>query len=275
VNAARAVATIAVALACAAASGARDAATGALSGEQILARAKATFRGHARPPFVVYTLQRRDYHSRMIDLENSYTLKIWCRAADRSALTRKVWNGQPYGAMQHITVAFDELVDPGPPTADIFERALFAKGTPAPEATPLPTTLPTIGGVSISKDYDYRVTRELREGELWHLGLEAIRDPYRNRIDDLWIDMSSFAIRRMRVRDHLYLGMTGQSIDDEFDVRFTERDGLPLLASILGRTAWGQYETEYTYKDVSFPETLPDWYFDPPSYGKHKSEAPT
>jgi hypothetical protein len=267
-----ALATAAVALACGGAAAAPDRVP--QTPEQILGRAKAVFRGHARPPYVVYTIVRRDFHALMPDLENSYTLKIWCRASDRSALTRKLWNGEPYGGMQNITVAFDEYVDPGPPTADIFERALFAKATPVPEATPLPTALPTIGGVVITKDYDYRVKRASRDGASWHLELEPIRDPYRNRIDDLWVDAASYEIRRARVRDHLYLGMTGQSIDDEFDVNFALRDGLPMIASIHGATTWGQYESDYVYKDVSFPDSLPDWYFDPPSYGKHKAEAP-
>jgi hypothetical protein len=273
VNLARALVTAAVALACAGAAAAPDD-RAPQTPEQILGRAKAVFRAHARPPYVVYTVVRRDFHSQMPDLENSYTLKIWCRASDRSALTRKVWNGEPYGAMQNVTVAFDEYVDPGPPTADIFERALFAKATPTPEPSPLATGLLTIGGVVITKDYDYRVTRATRERDLWHLELEPIRDPYRNRIDDLWVDAASYEIRRARLRDHLYLGMTGQSIDDEFDVTFAMRDGLPMIASIHGRTKWDQYESEYTYKDVSFPQSLPDWYFDPPSYGKHKAEAP-
>jgi hypothetical protein len=272
VNVARAIVAAAVAFACAGAAAAPDRAP--QTPEQILGRAKAVFRAHARPPYVVYTLVRRDFHSHMPNLEDSYTLKIWCRASDRSALTRKVWNGEPYGAMQNVTVAFDGYVDPGPPTADIFERALFAKATPAPEPSPVGTGLLTIGGVVVTKEYDYRVTRATREAELWHLELEPIRDPYRNRIDDLWVDATSYEIVRARVRDHLYLGMTGQSLDDEFVITFAVRGGLPMIASIDGRTKWEQYETEYTYKDVSFPDALPDWYFDPPSYGKHKAEAP-
>jgi hypothetical protein len=121
-TAARAGAAILVALACVAA-GALGNDERPLTGEQILGRAKSTFRAHERPPYVVYTVVRRDMHDGEPDFENSYTLKIWCRTADRAALMRRVWNGGVYGGATFDTVAFDGYVDPGPPSADIFERA--------------------------------------------------------------------------------------------------------------------------------------------------------
>ncbi|MEO7039396.1 MAG: hypothetical protein ABI186_05125 [Candidatus Elarobacter sp.] len=271
----RVLATVVVAFACALFPCGATSATLDLtpsSAEALLARVKAVFRAHPRPPYVVYTLVRRDQHDGTPDFENSYSLKLWCRTSDRSALTRRLWNGKPYGGMDNITVAFDDVVDPGPPTADIFERALFAPSSPTPEPSPL--SLPTIGGTSVSKDFDYRVARANRDGDLFHLELEPKRDAARNRIDALWIDAATFEIRRMRSRDHLYLGLTGQSIEDEYDARFTQRDGLPMLATIHGQTAWGAFETDYTYTDVSFPATLPAWYFDPKTYGAHRADAP-
>jgi hypothetical protein len=280
-NAARVLAAVGVALACAAQSPAPEPLPATtpipvhLTGEQMLARAKRVFRAHVRPPFVEYTLIRRDRHNGYPDFDNSYSLRIWCRNSDRSALTRKAWNGVAYGSLQNITVAFDGLVDPGPPTADVFERALFAPRTPEP-ALPQPSEspLPLIGSVAVSTDYDYRVTGVHREGMLWHLSLVPKRDPDRNRVDDLWVDATTFELVRMRVRDHLYLEFTGQSLEDEFDARFTMRDGLPILQSIHGETKYEQFETDYTYKDVVFPPALPEWYFEPKTYGLHKNEAP-
>ena len=88
-SAARAFATIGVALACALPAAARADGTEP-TGAQILAQAKAVFRAPARPPFVAYTLVRRDTHAGVPDFENSYALKLWCRASDRSALARRV-----------------------------------------------------------------------------------------------------------------------------------------------------------------------------------------
>ncbi len=268
-SAARALAAVAVAFACCAESPAPE----ALTGEQILGLAKAAFRAHERPKYVVYTLVRRDTHDNVPDLENSYTLKVWCRTTDRSALSRFVWNGAAYGAMENIVVGFDGVVDPGPPTADVFERALYARATPSPAA--LGTELPTIGSVRVQADFDYRVRRLRRDGDAWHLALEPKRDPQRNRIDDLWVDAATFEIRRLRVRDHLFLGLSGPALDDEFDVAFVMREGLPLIASIRGETFGGEYRTNYAFAAISFPETLPPWYFEPNTYGAHHAEAPT
>jgi hypothetical protein len=266
---ARALATLGVACACVAQ------APAPLTGEQILARAKHVFRSHVRPPYVAYTIVRRDRHNEQPDFENSYTLKVWCRTADRSALARRAWKGKAYGSLQNIIVAFDGQVDPGPPTADLFERSLFAPQV-GPASTPQPdeSPLPVIGNVRVSTDYDYRVTSVRRDGPAWHLSLVPRRDPDRNRLDDLWVDATTFELQRARIRDHLYFAFSGQSIPDEFDARFKLRDGLPLLAEIHGETRYEQYVTDYTYEDISFPTSLPEWYFQPLQYGMHKVEAP-
>ncbi|HEX3464974.1 MAG TPA: hypothetical protein VHS78_13080 [Candidatus Elarobacter sp.] len=281
-RAARLLAAFGVAVACAAQSPAP------LTGDQVLARVKAVFRSYPRPPYVAYTLVRRDRHDGVPDFENSYTLKIWCRTADRSALARRAWHGKAYGDLQNITVMFDKEVDPGPPTADMFEKRLFG-ATHASTDTPVSSSandasaasnaaesaaLPEIGRVS-AHDGDYRAVRVAREGGLLHLWLVPKTDPDRNRLDELWVDAQTYDIRRATVRDHLYLGLTGQSLEDEFDVRFTPGPGgLPLIASIHGATKSDQFETDYTFTDVTFPEALPDWYFAPKQYGLHRADAP-
>jgi hypothetical protein len=281
---ARAVAAIAVACACTAQS---PAPSPPLTGDQIFTRVKAVFRSYPRPPYVAYTLVRRDWHNGAPDFENSYTLKLWCRTADRSALARRAWRGKAYGELQNITVMFDREVDPGPPTADMFEKRLFGAAgarrdepSPAPrvEASAVPgdesSPLPLIGRVG-ALDGDYRARRVAREGELLHLWLEPKSDRERNRLDEIWVDAASYDLRRALVRDHLYLGMGGASIDDEFDVRFTPGPGgLPLIASIRGETRYGQFETQYTFSDVTFPDALPEWYFVPKQYGVHRGDAP-
>jgi hypothetical protein len=283
-RAARVLAAVCVAFACAAQSPAPE----ALSGDQILARVKTVFRSYPRPPYVAYTLIRRDQHDGAPDFENSYTLKIWCRTADRSALARRAWRGKAFGEMQNLTVMFDREVDPGPPTADMFEKRLFgSSAAPSPHAASAaqvtaseaprpdaPAPLPEIGRVS-ALDGDYRAVRVARDGGLLHLWLVPKTDPDRNRLDELWVDAQTYDLRRALVRDHLYLGITGQSLEDEFDVRFTPGPrGLPLISTIHGRTKWDQFETDYTFTDVTFPDSLPDWYFAPKQYGVHRADAP-
>jgi hypothetical protein len=174
----------------------------------------------------------------------------------------------------------------------MFEKRLFrasgarldASPAPAPDAraagaaasAPLevPTALPEIGRVG-ARDGDYRVVRVARDGDLIHLWLEPKTDAERNRLDEMWVDARTYDLRRTRVRDHLYFGITGQSIEDDFDVRFTPGPaGLPLITSIHGETKYGQFETDYTFRDVTFPAELPAWYFEPKQYGAHRSDAP-
>jgi hypothetical protein len=114
-----------------------------------------------------------------------------------------------------------------------------------------------------------------RDGELIHLWLEPKSDAERNRLDEMWVDARTYDLRRTRVRDHLYFGITGQSIEEEFDVRFARGPGgLPLVTSIHGQTQYGQYETDYTFADITFPDALPEWYFVPKLYGAHRADAP-
>jgi hypothetical protein len=287
-TAARVLAAAAVALACAAQSPVPGA---PLTGDQILARAKAVFRAYPRPPYVAYTLVRRDTHNGVPDFENSYTLKLWCRTADRSALARRAWKGRAYGELDNVTVMFDKAVDPGPPTADMFEKRLFGAPGARLDATPAPspppgstgeiaeplapaTALPEIGRVG-ARDGDYRVERVAREGDLIHLWLQPRSDAERNRLDELWVDARTYDLRRALVRDHLYFALSAQSLEDEFDVRFRPGPGgLPLIATIHGRTKYDQFETDYTFTDVTFPDALPQWYFEPKQYGAHRADAP-
>jgi hypothetical protein len=282
-TAARALATLGVVSACVAQSPAPSSAP--LTGDQIFARVTSVFRSYARPPYVAYTLVRRDWHDGAPDFENSYTLKLWCRTSDRSALARRAWRGKAYGELQNITVMFDREVDPGPPTADMFEKRLFGaigprrdELVPAGEVTsPLPrdesSPLPQIGRVGALSG-DYRATRVARDGELLHLWLEPKNDRDRNRLDEIWVDAATYDLRRALVRDHLYT-WGGAAIDDEFDVRFTPGPGgLPVISTIRGQTRYGQFETQYTFTDITFPATLPDWYFAPKQYGLHRSDAP-
>jgi len=278
----RALAAVAVALACAAQAPADapwDAAVPP-TGEALLARIKAVYRAHPRPPFVAYTLVRRDTHDGAPDFADSYTLKVWCRTHDNAALARRAWRGAAHGDLQYLTVMFDRAVDPGPPTADVFERRSFAAMpvTPAahasaPPALP-PEPLPEIGRVT-SRDGDYRVLRTVRDGDLLHVWLVARTEPERNRLEELWVDATTFDLRRALVRDHLYFAFGATSLEDEFDVRFRPGPGnLPLIASIHGETPGATYETDYTFDGVTFPDALPDWYFTPKVYGLHRADAP-
>jgi hypothetical protein len=56
-------------------------------------------------------------------------------------------------------------------------------------------------------------------------------------------------------------------------------EGYPCVTSIHGVVGDGYsgdgQVVDYTFSDISFPQTLPDWYFDPKTYPQHDGDAPT
>jgi hypothetical protein len=248
----------------------------------ILARVKASLRARERPPYVVYTLVRRDALNRIPDPLNSYTLRIWCRTADNAALSRRTFGSRAVGAAAFITPAFDEPVDPGPPTADLLD--VIHQATPQPSATLAGTdTAPrVIGSVAVVIESAYHVTYAGTDGDDVHLGLEARRDPDRNRLTDLYVDRATDEIHRAVAHDHLYT--EGRSIPERFEIEFGTSSGVRVITAIHGQTDYAAlgvddageplHEVDYRFEDIAFPLDLPTWYFDPAQYGAHRDDYP-
>ncbi len=247
--------------------------------DAILARIKADARARTRPPYVVYTLVRRDSLDGVPDFVNSYTLRIWCRTRDNAALARRR-AGRGFEAPQYLVPAFDKPLDPGPPTADLLDVIRQTRGDPTP--APVAGALPVIGSVSVAVETHYAVTYAGTDHDDAHLRLEPRRDSDRNRLTDLYVDRSTYVLHRAVAHDHLYAGI--RAIPERFEIVFDVRDGVPVIASIHGQTDYAAlenraadeplHEVDYRFEDVSFPAELPDWYFDPAEYGAHRGEAP-
>jgi len=247
----------------------------------ILARARDVFHAHVRPPYVVYNLDRREWIDDHARDDLSYTLRVWYRSRDGAALNRLWYQARhrAVGDLYFIRPAFNQPVDPGPPTADIFEPA-----PPSPPSTPPPPDkLRTIGTVQVSGDLDYRATLAGTDHGSYHLKLQALRDPERNRLRELWVDVTSFEVQRARAVDRLFLEDGGVSVPDRMDITFESRNGLPLIHRIEAiadviptlATLIRREEGDYLFDDISFPEVLPDWYFEPKTYGQHFRESPS
>ena len=43
---------------------------------------------------------------------------------------------------------------------------------------------------------------------------------------------------------------------------------------MVADTDEGPEVSDYRFEDVSFPAVLPNWYFEPHTYGTHRSDAP-
>jgi hypothetical protein len=258
--------------------GAAPAADAPLSGEAILARVKAKFRAAVRPAFVSYTLSRADGINGRPYLADTGTQRVWCRTVDRAALSRAVHNGVTDGPLTFVRPAFNQSVDPGPPTADIFERNAFAS-VPVAE-TPAPADLQTLAVVSVRVETDYRVESVETDAGAYLLRLAPRRDPERNRLRTLWVDRYTFDLIRAIATDTLFAGDTQSP--ELFDMWFGKQDGVPVIRSIDMRSdeAPGiipqalRHRGRFRFEHIAFATSMPGWYFEQGLYAANARNAP-
>jgi hypothetical protein len=254
------------------------------SPQRLLGLIRLKFRSHRPPPpFEIYTIARKQNTDRGFpDYPNSYQERIWIRNLDRAALSRRILIVPAMGPPTFERPAFNEDYDPGPPTADLFEPAP-AKPHPISDVpTPEPTNAyQVIGRVVTVGEYDYNVTSVTPEGDQLHLVLEPIRDPERNRLRELWVNRDTLELTRIKSHDRLFVpgGPHGTDIYGViFDIKIAMLQGIPVVTDIHGIvgdnfTGDGQI-VDYTFRNISFPQTLPDWYFDARSYAQHQNDLP-
>jgi hypothetical protein len=261
------------------------------SPELLLYQIRRQFRSHRPPPaYITYTLIRKQtLDDGYPDLLNSYTYHIWCRTYDRAALGRRVYRGSSRGTLEFLRPSFNEPWDPGPPTADLFEAAPVHPHTnprtfiPTPE--PSASLPPVIATVTALGEFDYRVTRVANEGDLIHVSVMPRRDPDRNRLRELYVDRKTLELKEVIATDKLYEddGSTHHVYPMLFTVMLDWMHNMPIVTHIHGTPTYqadaeylGRDATvDYDFTDIEFPDSLPDWYFDPRSYSDHVADAPS
>jgi len=250
-------------------------------GDALLMHIRAVFRSHRPPPpYVTYTLVREQLTEQGYpDYVNSYTYHIWCRTSDRAALARKVFRDDARGPLEFLRPEFNQARDPGPPTADVFERAPLRPQPVDVVPTPEPSGIPaTIGSVTAYGELEYHVTAVNTEGDLLHLSLRPIRDPDRNRLREIYVDKTTYELKKLIATDKLFIEPGTEVHPQLFTITMGSLDGRPVIIAIHGVTtdaySGDGREIQYTFKDIRFPSSLPDWYFDAHTYAMHNAEAP-
>ncbi|GAC1502684.1 MAG: hypothetical protein NVS1B14_07590 [Vulcanimicrobiaceae bacterium] len=243
------------------------------SPEALLAKIRQVFRAHRPPPpFVTYTLTREQKTEQGYpDFVESYTYRVWCRTSDRAALGRRVYRDDYRGPLEFQRPAFNEPRDPGPPTADVFEPAPAhphpIEFVPTPE--PNATAVPLIGSVRSVGETQYRVTKVAHEGEQIHVSVTPIRDPERNRLRDIFVDAKTLELRKLVATDRLFIER-GPSYGAIFTITLGMLEGRPVVTDVHGEIGDGYVGdgqvVDFTFRDIAFPSTLPEWYFDPHAY---------
>jgi hypothetical protein len=264
-----------------------------ISPVRVLGIARRVFRSHRPPPpFEIYTMVRSQMTNYGYpDPVGSYTTKYWVRNSDRAALTRRMFRDDYEGDLVFQRPELNEATDPGPPTVDVFAPAPIRQHpnplsyVPTPE--PSGESQRTIASVVAIGESDYDVPTMTVEGNLLHLILKPRRDPERNVLRQIWIDKHSYELRKIIAHDRLFTDDQGV-----FPVTFTytlahlqgvlvitklhgvveprvEKDGTQTVYDGDGRTV------DFDFQDISFPSSLPGWYFDPRDYAQNKDSAPT
>lgn len=256
--------------------------------QQLLTEVRNVFRSHRPPPpFETYQIERKeDTQFGYPDYVESYKYNVWIRNVDRAALQRHVFRDDYRGPLEFNRPAFnearpgaEELEDPGPPTADLFEpapvhpRSVDFVPTPEPSYTPLRV----IATVKSSAHDDYTVTAVSTEGEMLHLSVIPYRNPDRNRLREIYVNKKTLELEKVVATDKLFV-----ENDKTYAVIFTidmqMLDGIPVVTHIHGkvdRAFVGDGEDlDYYFRSITFPKSLPDWYFDPHTYAAHSSNAP-
>ncbi len=246
------------------------------SPEAILQKIRAVFRSHRPPPpFVSYTIIRKnDSAAGFPDYANSYTEHVWVRSSDRAALSRRVYRDEDRGPLTFERPAFNEPRDPGPPTADLFERAPVKPHVGLNDyiPTPEPSAPENIATVRAVGETAYKVVAVAVEGPLIHLTVAPFRDVERNRLREIYADKTTYELRKVVATDRLYLD-DGTSFGVIFTVDLQMLQGRPVVTRIHGVVGDGyngdDQTVDYWFNDIRFPASLPEWYFDPRDYAAH------
>jgi hypothetical protein len=249
------------------------------SPEDLLSDIRQQFRTHRPPPpFESYTIDRKQMTNYGYpDYPNTYTDHVWYRSSDHAALRRCISKLSDIGQMTFDRPIFNAATDPGPPTADVFEPAPLHTYAPSFVPTPEASLPPVIATVRVHGEFDYRVTNVEHEGDELHLTLVPRRDPKRNRLRELWVDAKTLDLRKLVATDTLFI-QGGPEYPVLFTMQFEMYEGIPVITHIHG-VVYGGYDgdgqtVDYDYKNLIFPASLPDWYFNARDYAQHMQQAP-
>ncbi len=251
--------------------------TPALTPQRILGLIRAKFRSHRPPPpYETYVLTRKQNTTQGFpDYPASYTYKYWCRTSDKAALKRQVYRSINRGTLEFERPAFNEAIDPGPPTADLFEPAPLRSRpvTFVPTPEPTGTAPPLIGVVRAVGEFDYRVVSMDTQGNTLHVHIEPTRDPDRNRLRDLYVDQKTYELQKVVATDKLFDLGSSAVYGTTFTISLSMLDGRPVVTDIHGVVGDGYTgdgaTVDYTFRNIAFPASLPAWYFNPRDYAEH------
>jgi len=242
----------------------------------ILRKAEATARNNADPPYTVYDMHEIFIHH---GHQFTYDYHVWYRA-DGKGLMQGAGSDRQGHHEQRFQYPF--------PFAPDINILLYATPPPTPVpviiASPSPdasghTSPPLIGVTAITANRYYSVTlvglEDYQGHSVYHLALlpQPSVDEKAHPWKDLWVDTDTFEVWKAHASASGSKGPLSGVI--EGTAEFQPVNGFWLLSHVTGYGAGhfgfisdsGQYE--YFFSGFDFPNSLPDWYFDPNLFRHH------
>jgi hypothetical protein len=260
----------------------------ALSPVQIYSQAQAAVNRLPQPAYIAFSFENEGYtfmqHHTTI-APRGELLRVLVRASDGAAavVAFKDMAGEdiPHKLAGVVTTPNAWLMVTNVerlgdfPLADFGVRygapsrpSFFEPAEPAPQASPLRV----IADVVAVAPPPYRIVdlgdTTIDARPVYHLGLDPIRDPPHNLLRQMWIDKTTFLpVRYVAVRtvespsqDYSY-PVTVDSAEVDGCLVNVDADG----ESRVGRAKWRVFA-------ISFPDSEPDWVFDPAQWPRHNGE---
>ena len=101
---------------------------------------------------------------------------------------------------------------------------------------------------------------------------------------ELYVDRNTLELRRLVATDKFFDGdgPHAQVFPMLFTVSLDMLNGIPVVTTIHGEPQKEEDQeylghlgvVDYTFKDITFPMALPDWYFDAHDYSQHQGDLP-
>ena len=241
----------------------------------ILRNAEAAARANPDPPYTIYDMHEIFIHH---GHQFTYDYHVWYRA-DGKALMQNVVTDRGGHHEQHFGYPF--------PFAPDINILLYS--TPPPTATPaaVATQNPGMSGTAppvvsvqvITANRYYSVTlvglEDYQGHSVYHLALTPAPNvdqkahPWR----DLWVDTHTYEVWKAHALGCCSIGLATGVIEGTAEFEPVGQYWLLAHASGYGQghiaflSDSGQYE--YYFSGFDFPDSLPDWYFDPDLFRHH------
>jgi hypothetical protein len=248
---------------------------GGLTALQIFSTAQRVARENPDPPYMTYQMHEIFVHH---GKPFNYDYRVWYRSDGK-------------GMMQDMAPSRNGGHTPifGYPFPVAPDDNILLYATPAPRSTvpppvgspqTMPSGVPTpavLGVQSVTADRYYKVwfvgIEDFDGHHTFHIGMQSLNDDRTHPWKDMWVDTQTFEVWKAHASGSGSKGPATGSV--EADVWFGQVGSYWLITRAQGdgqvRMAFlsdsGHYE--YYFSAFGFPNTLPDWYFDPALFKHH------